>query len=544
MKFIYSIFIFLLLVSCQNDVKNSLREAEVLAEDDPETALELLDSVKSTVNLSVEQLAQYYFIKWHAAFKCEGDLRNFVPSVQVPEYWQKKGDKQKAAYTYFYTGIMSAHQSSLEQAAICYNEAQKLALGLKDSVLVFYTYYFQGKLFLENHEFRNGEVAFQKALQYEQRKVSTLPFHDIIKIANCYLYTNNYERSKDYYNLVQDKIDDGADTTATAKILYLASRNIRNKEMKGHIAAYLKSGFKNDKHAQIYNKLVNAELCLRSHQLEEAYRYLSEIPGDTILKMPEIILQYYRIQGRYYFQKGDHKKAISYFRNYLHTNDSLKTNLFHVQINSVIKDYTQSKLESEISLVHAYRISLILGGIVLFLLCLLVIFVAYISKKKRNEKLMDAEMRIEMLQELCNTQRDKQDEYKKILFNKLEISHQLVNLSSQQIPKNASFLKLYNEMLGDLHPSELHWQEFYSLIDCLYDDFYTKLPVTFSELNEKEIQTVCLLCGGFKTDEIAFVLNQTTASVHKRKTIIRKKLNLGDRTDIVSLLMERMKNDA
>lgn len=43
-----------------------------------------------------------------------------------------------------------------------------------------------------------------------------------------------------------------------------------------------------------------------------------------------------------------------------------------------------------------------------------------------------------------------------------------------------------------------------------------------------------MLKGGFRNDEIAFVMDTGIASVYKRRTTIREKLNLEERMDILA----------
>ena len=76
----------------------------------------------------------------------------------------------------------------------------------------------------------------------------------------------------------------------------------------------------------------------------------------------------------------------------------------------------------------------------------------------------------------------------------------------------------------------------------LYNNFQQKLKDKFPSLNEKEIQLCCLIRGGFKTDEIAFVIRQSVYSIHKRKTAIRKKLGMDERADILTIILSLLDN--
>ena len=149
---------------------------------------------------------------------------------------------------------------------------------------------------------------------------------------------------------------------------------------------------------------------------------------------------------------------------------------------------------------------------------------------------------IETLQHLCQEQNRCQDKFKELLLNKLEVSKKLAFISSYHHDKHQAFLKMYNEILGDIGQTDLNWDELYFTINYLYNNFQQKLKDKFPSLNEKEIQLCCLIRGGFKTDEIAFVIRQSVYSIHKRKTAIRKKLGMDERADILTIILSLLDN--
>ncbi len=535
---VYIFLIIALFTSCQNHGKDYFKEIEELIEINPDSSLKSLASIKRSIKLTTDQLVHYHFLKWHATFTRDGYLENFTSTPKIPEYWLRKNDEHKAAYAYLYNGILNDCSTTFKQAAIYYNKAQQLAIKQKDSLLIFYTYYYQGKLFLKNREFNNGETAFQKALQYLCSTTHSQTPHFRMKVAECYLYIHNYEAASQWYNRALLKMNSHRNSSITIKTLYQTSQNIHNKNIQKHIAEHLKNDFGHDVYAQVFYNLVNTELYLKKNQPDSAYQFFANIPINILSQAPYILLQYYRIEGQYYYQKKEYKKAVETLHKYIDTNDQLKTNLYHTQINKIIDEYSQANLQNEIHLLRANQLVLILAILTLLFLCLLCILSIHTVKREKEKRLFEAEKLVDTLQEVCDQQKQKQNEFKKLLFSKLNISHKLVCLSSQNIPKNTSFIKMYDEIMGDIHSTTLNWEEFYKLIDCLYDNFHKKLLSRFPMLNEKEIQTCCLLLGGFKNEEIAFVIKQTIFSVHKRKTTIRKKLNFEDRADIVQSIME------
>jgi hypothetical protein len=128
------------------------------------------------------------------------------------------------------------------------------------------------------------------------------------------------------------------------------------------------------------------------------------------------------------------------------------------------------------------------------------------------------------------------------LLCKATIPEKLAFISSYPHDKHQAFLKMYNEILGDIGQTDLNWDELYFTINYLYNNFQQKLKDKFPSLNEKEIQLCCLIRGGFKTDEIAFVIRQSVYSIHKRKTAIRKKLGMDERADILTIILSLLDN--
>ena len=55
-------------------------------------------------------------------------------------------------------------------------------------------------------------------------------------------------------------------------------------------------------------------------------------------------------------------------------------------------------------------------------------------------------------------------------------------------------------------------------------------------LNEKELQLCCLLKSDFSTKEISVVIQQSIRTVYQRKTVIRQKLDMAEKEDIVEFL--------
>ena len=256
-----------------------------------------------------------------------------------------------------------------------------------------------------------------------------------------------------------------------------------------------------------------------------------------------------KLQAQYYKQlyqiaelKNDYQSALNHYKKYTTYITDYQLNKTEERIDNIVNRHHQKKWQRENRRLVRQRMLLVNGSLVLALLFILLATYIGILLKKRREKYLNACQMIETLQHLCQEQNRCQDKFKELLLNKLEVSKKLAFISSYPHDKHQAFLKMYNEILGDIGQTDLNWDELYFTINYLYNNFQQKLKDKFPSLNEKEIQLCCLIRGGFKTDEIAFVIRQSVYSIHKRKTAIRKKLGMDERADILTIIRSLLDN--
>ncbi|MBO5251562.1 MAG: hypothetical protein J6B31_06160 [Bacteroidaceae bacterium] len=133
--------------------------------------------------------------------------------------------------------------------------------------------------------------------------------------------------------------------------------------------------------------------------------------------------------------------------------------------------------------------------------------------------------------------------FKKIMLQQLGVIRMA---ASNPTVANQELIRRMSEIVDGAVPvdSLLNWEDLYRTIDYIYDDFYTRLKSQYSELlNEKEIQLCCLLRANFSTKEISIVSQQSVRTVYQRKSVIRQKLGMEEKGDIVEFLYDKKGND-
>lgn len=169
--------------------------------------------------------------------------------------------------------------------------------------------------------------------------------------------------------------------------------------------------------------------------------------------------------------------------------------------------------------------------------------ITYISHKRR-QRLVDAEEKIETLEELVKSANnaaanDKQGLLKKLLLQQLGI---LKTFAESPTSQNQEALRKISNIGNADSPSDalIKWDDLYPTIDELYENFHKRLLEEFPGLfSEREMNIVCLMKAGFSTKEIGVLVQQTSNSVYVSKTSIRKKLGLGSKGDILAHLETR-----
>lgn len=181
-------------------------------------------------------------------------------------------------------------------------------------------------------------------------------------------------------------------------------------------------------------------------------------------------------------------------------------------------------------------------GLISFCILGLCAVIWYLQRRKRL--LIEKEEELEALRHLQHeaqtTDSDRNDKFvKKMLLQQLGLIRIVATNPSadhQELLVQMGRIANKDIVTEDL----LVWNDIYKTIDLVYDGFYTHISHKYGDvLNEKELQLCCLLKSDFSTKEISVVTQQSIRTVYQRKTVIRQKLGMEEKEDIVGFLSPR-----
>ncbi|MDE6325484.1 MAG: hypothetical protein K2M02_04865 [Duncaniella sp.] len=178
---------------------------------------------------------------------------------------------------------------------------------------------------------------------------------------------------------------------------------------------------------------------------------------------------------------------------------------------------------------------LVLGISIVVVVCGITV---YFVLARRKQRMVEAEERVETLERMLrDTERadsSDSDKLKAALLRQLGI---FKTFAGTPTPQSRDALKKISTVGNDGSSIEslVDWQDFYSMIDNLYDGFHAKLVDRYPGMfNDKEQQIIVLLKAGFSTKEIGVLTEQSSATIYTRKSVIRKKLGTPENGDFVA----------
>ena len=160
---------------------------------------------------------------------------------------------------------------------------------------------------------------------------------------------------------------------------------------------------------------------------------------------------------------------------------------------------------------------------------------------KRKRQMEDKEEELETLRQLITESQQHTEQKDDRFFKRILLQQMGVIRMAASNPTNANqeLIRRMSEIVDGQVPvdSLLNWEDLYQTIDYIYEGFYTRIKEKYGEiLNEKELQLCCLLRANFSTKEISIVSGQGVRTVYQRKSVIRQKLNMEEKADIIEYL--------
>lgn len=527
--------------------KKLLAQTDSLLQSRPDSALKLLNSIEKDVGFSEAEWMQFVWNCAQARYRMGMSLAEDSLLPEAIHYYRERKDSSRMLDGYLLEASYYKWMKQEERMDEAIENGLDYAIARKDTFWLLLFYRGKAEVAYQRNDHSQVIELMEKILQYAD-KLSVRERSSVFYNLGLNMALINHPSSSDYFERSIDMALAAADTASACHYMRnYATALANNRE-------YVKS---NDLLRRVKRlmpavgnhvmlQITFAENFLNLHQLDSARYYWNQAwaneqnhGGDKAegFSVRSALVQLKTVLD---YTSGTPLDIITFGR----FADSVRVEMRDQ--NSVIEQQLETKnnlqrlnyeliIKRQKTRMYSVLVAVLLVGVLLSLSF-------YI--RNRRKRLAEAEERIDTLTRLLEDAQkasDNQEEnsdafFKKLLLQQLGIIRLVANTPTSQ---NQALLKLISGISNKEIPVEglLAWADLYPVIDRLYDGFYSRMVERFGQLlSDKEVQICCLLCAGFSTKEIGVVPQQTSATIYVRKTSIRKKINAGEKQDIVECI--------
>ena len=544
-----AIVLFLIMGACNNHPQAPiLLEVEKIIEEQPDSALSILNKVENINQLSEKDHATYCLLLTQAQ-----DL-NYITHTSdslikiAATYFEKSNDKHKASLSYYYMGRVNTDLHDALKAQEFYLKALEIGEKTKDYHLLakicnnlgtLYNYQdiydlalpMQKKaLYYINMEQKQDTVNMSYILRNTARTFTLMNLEDsaviyhkqalkysrpynissiLVDLGNIYIYKNEYVEAKKYIDLAQN-------STTILKTLY---------------PIYLSKG-----------KLLSA-----MGQLDSAKYYLTQCSQSSNIYTQAGSL-YHLAQVA--LKENDLNNYVKYTETYSTLRDSITkhSHFENIRIAQSMFNYQRiAKEKDQFEKKAAQRMIFIYQVIIIFFLTIAIfifIFKREKIKKKRLTELKEEQYKrsqqyIEnnnkQIFQLTETLHSKQEEMSEVERQLYEARKLMLEMENRQIfekqgtilllekdfHNSSIYIRIHRE--DDIQLSPSVWEELHQLIDATYPDFTNRLIRLYPQISIEEIHICYLVKMQLSIKKIAFIMHITSSGVSQCRRRLYKK---------------------
>lgn len=544
-----AIVLFLIMGACNNHPQAPiLLEVEKIIEEQPDSALSILNKVENINQLSEKDHATYCLLLTQAQYL------NYITHTSdslikiAATYFEKSNDKHKASLSYYYMGRVNTDLHDALKAQEFYLKALEIGEKTKDYHLLakicnnlgtLYNYQdiydlalpMQKKaLYYINMEQKQDTVNMSYILRNTARTFTLMNLEDsaviyhkqalkysrpynissiLVDLGNIYIYKNEYVEAKKYIDLAQN-------STTILKTLY---------------PIYLSKG-----------KLLSA-----MGQLDSAKYYLTQCSQSSNIYTQAGSL-YHLAQVA--LKENDLNNYVKYTETYSTLRDSITkhSHFENIRIAQSMFNYQRiAKEKDQFEKKAAQRMIFIYQVIIIFFLTIAIfifIFKREKIKKKRLTELKEEQYKrsqqyIEnnnkQIFQLTETLHSKQEEMSEVERQLYEARKLMLEMENRQIfekqgtilllekdfHNSSIYIRIHREDDIQLSPSE--WEELHQLIDATYPDFTNRLIRLYPQISIEEIHICYLVKMQLSIKKIAFIMHITSSGVSQCRRRLYKK---------------------
>lgn len=525
MKNLLTLFITIILLSCYSqphNIENGLLSmSSFKVEEHPDSVLIILDSIKKT-----QRLSHIDNLKWNLLYIRAYEEKYYqLPNDSIVLHTTKEMLQQEnnlyKAFCLFYLGRLHAQKSEYNLAMQTYLQALDYAKSIKNNRLIGLIYSYISKVYKKEKRYDKSIQALKDAYSfYDQAHCLRSEIFALLDIGNTFSYSELSDSALFYYAKAKVIARQINDKEALASISFQLSKTYWDKNDLKSAEYYLDECSEEIQDSNLFAKieLLRTQIFIKQKKFIEAKATLQQLITSRYNFPITMEASNYISMSIIEKQLCNYKAALQWQDKYIALYDSivsirLNTNTSHVELNqkiSLLKANIQQAKERNNIYICIFIITLV-GCIWSFIL--------YFLKKQYAKQLS---IQVFMLNEKNKEYKYKLDQ-NSILISKLNILSQTPSHKQNEVKKVLEELSLNSNITTE------DWEELEAKVNKEHNNSIQSLKSNYPNLTNEDYQTIILILLGYKSGEIATILNIEMVSLKKRRQRLRQRLGLSEK---------------
>ena len=521
--------------SKQEKAKDILIQAENIVEQQPDSALQLLNAVIFPESLNKNLFNKYHLLLLEAKDKSYKDITSDTIIFAVKDYYLQKKDYPNAAMAAFYCGRVRHEQQDIDKTVEAYMEAEQLADKTGNNNLKGLIQSNWGILNREHSLYDKAiELLKNSIAMYEKAKNYRNEINSLRIIGDCFGLNKQTDSAFYYYNkglalaILHKMIEQQSDIKNSMGVSYMKQENYKQAIKAFHEAFALNK----DSVEQARILLNIAQMYGYENNTDSVCFYMDKAAALHISN-PSLNRTSYLLKSQIAEKNGSYQEALNDYKAYydftMKVFDSENNNeLTEVQTKYDFEKLRIAKKESE---VRFFKLLTIISS-ALFVTGIILLF--FYKRYTRNKNLLlESEQKVESLQKTTEqiSKKNRNVLQKQVgILGKTALLAIDFNKTGQEDEKK--MLRRFNKIVYT--QEQWDWEILYQTMNESRNGLYDKIRTKYPQLSELEFRICCLTCETAFTDkEIEKIVGGNLNKVRRTRSELRKELGMAGRENFL-----------
>ncbi len=514
---------------CSKRISKTMDVAESCMTDPSDSSLVLLESINYDEIRSKANRARYALLYSQALDKNYIDLTDdSIISIALDYYYDKKNVRYKFLSLY-YSGRIYTNAGDYTKAIISYSDAETLVDKLSDDYLPGLLYTQLGDIYHIVYDYDKSLSSYKKSYEYYHKAgKSTHEYYCLLDIGMQYLNLYDFENGQKYFNEAINRATEAGDTSlvldclSNLAILRMFNGEVDSVEVLKNTLC--KSVDFEDMGSQLLGSF--ARMYALNNKPDSAEILINQAWKNVISANDSISLYY--DSSNVYESLGDLKKALSNLWDAVSAQNKVLRNLLSQPILSAQKNYYKDQFESynyKLKVTRCFMIYII-AIIILMITLAIVLF-----KKRLNEKDLEIERHINIINEIRNTNEEnisktllKAKQQMSSYFEQVnQIGDAYYEFTDTEKGRN-KFLSDFKSTLEKFSKDKQYYMQLENTVNEYNDDVMLKLRNDIPGIKESDYKLLCYIIIGFSNRFISILLDEKPQNIATRKSRLRTKI--------------------